>query len=427
MRICNIYIMSIFLFFYSFVFAPNINFKKINLIAQSFSFTPKACDCNDAITLNLEKSTTYNLVKSSNGYGAIQEIKSKNSNDKFAFEEEHNTTWYLLNINYDGEFVFEITPEDSTNDYDFLLYKFNDSLFCNALLNKKILPVRSNLSRKNTQLRGRTGLSVNAKSDFVGKGISEAYSKSIQVKSGEKYMLVLDNVYPNGKTHKINFNYIKKIDINGSVTNFAKQPIEAEISLVDKNNNIIEKVVANSKTGNYKISTAIKETDDYSLIFYNSSYFPEVEFINTENMESEHSILTVNKTLSGLKLGEIYNLVYFNPQQMVFLLSIEEAPIRALYYIMQKNSKMKIQIQGHSNKYELTKNEKMTNGGLKTDQELSVERADYVYFRLEKMGVSKDRMKKIGLGSSKMLIPNPKTEEEKNKNMRVSIKILALN
>lgn len=382
-------------------------------------------DCNGAIILNVSKSTSYDLSKPPNGFGSIQEIKTTSINDKFAFENEHNSTWYLLNINHDGELVFELIPNDTVSDYDFLLYEYGDSSFCDRMIKGSVKPVRSNLARNDIKIKGYTGLSVKSADNWVGKGINSSYSKSIAVKKGERYMLVTDNLYSNTVSHKIKFNYIRSITISGRVTNFLNEPLEAEIKLLDKNNKEITHIKSDPKTGMYTVSASVNEDVNYTMIFYNNSYLPESQVINTNSFKLKDPPV-IDKKMKGLKIGETYDLVYFSPERLVFLTDKEAAPVVALFYAMQQNSKLRVLIEGHTDKYEITKSELSCATCKKSDMEISNERSENVAVMLSKMGISKSRMEKKGMGHERMLIANPKTQEEKDKNKRVSIKILAL-
>jgi outer membrane protein OmpA-like peptidoglycan-associated protein len=409
--------------FYSFLLITGLSFSQENKATQEHAtvfITKKALDCKDAVFLNLTKATSCNYINSPKGFG-IQEIKSNNKTDK-VFEQEHNSTWYLLSAKNDGKLIFEILPIDSTNDYDFLLYRYTDSTFCSNLLNRKIAPLRGNLSIPPIRSDGKTGLSSKATMDFTDKSLGAMFSKPIKVKEGEKYMLIVDNVTPNGKGYGIAFNCINKIIISGKITDSSKQPIKTVVTLMDRNNNEVAKV--NADGGNYKITAEVKEEVDYSLLFYNDSYLPMSAIVNTSMIDTNIDILTIDKVMPKLKVGQTYNLLYFH--QTSILLNVEGAAILGLAQLMKKNPKMKIQIQGHAAKYELTKNPMQANGGFKIDPTIAKERADYVYGKLLQKGIAKERMEQIGLSSDRPLFPNPSSEEEINKNKRVSIKILSL-
>ncbi|MDP1745624.1 MAG: OmpA family protein [Bacteroidota bacterium] len=371
-----------------------------------------ACDCKDAIKINTTKATQYGLTKPSLGFGSIQEITSKSKGDKSAFEAEHNTAWYLLSINFDGEFVFEITPQDTTNDYDFLLYKYTDTSFCQGIQKNKIKPVRSNLSRLNSQNKGITGLASDAKSEFVGKGIGAAYSKSVKVLKGEKYMLVLDNVYPDGKGHVIHFNYVKQVSISGVILDADSVPVKSEISFTDNKGNLVKQVNTESD-GKYTINTEMKEDLNYSLSFSSDSSFTSIKTINTKELKQTNSFTDVRTILLKLKKGMKYNMSsinFFGGEAT--LLPSSYLSIEALYKLMKKNKRMIIRIEGHIN-----------GSG---HHPLSVSRAKTVYDYLQKQGIEKERMSFIGFGGEKQLYPNTRNETEASANRRVEINVISI-
>lgn len=116
---------------------------------------PTSGDCKTARNISLDKTIIYGPTEAPSGYGTTQEIRGNNVQ---IFEEEHNTAWYLLEIQKSGKLVFDIIPTDTTNDYDFLLYSYSDSSFCDAFFRNRIKPLRSNLSNVKKSVRGVTGL-----------------------------------------------------------------------------------------------------------------------------------------------------------------------------------------------------------------------------------------------------------------------------
>ncbi len=386
--------------------------EKIALKPLPLAKANTACDCKDAVKINVNKVAQYGLTKPALGFGSIQEIISKNKADKLAFEAEHNTAWYILNINFDGEFVFEITPEDSTNDYDFLLYKYTDTSFCKGIQKNSLKPIRSNLSRLDPQKNGITGLASEAKNEFVGKGIGAAYSKSVKVLKGEKYILVLDNVYPDGKGHTLNFNYMKQVVISGIVVDADSVPIKAEISLSDNAGNVIHQQNT-SKDGKYTINKSMKESLNYTLSFSSDSSFIAVKSLNTNDLKNSNAFTDIRTILVRLKKGMKYNMSSINFYgSKAILLPSSFSSVLALYNLMKKNKRMIIRIEGHINGY--------------GDHPLSVSRAKTVYDYLQEQGIEKERMSFIGFGGEKQLYPNTRDETEASANRRVEINVISI-
>ncbi|MCE9538776.1 MAG: OmpA family protein [Bacteroidetes bacterium] len=382
--------------------------------------TNTACDCKDAIEINVTKVAKYGLTKPSHGFGSIQEILSKSKTGKLAFEAEHNTAWYLLNINFDGEFVFEIIPEDSTNDYDFLVYKYTDTGFCKGIQKNAIKPIRSNLSRLDPQKKGITGLVSGAKSEFVGKGIGAAYSKSINVLKGEKYILVLDNVYPDGKGHILNFNYVKQVVISGIVLDADSVPIKSEIILSDNIGNVVHQQNT-EKDGKYTINSSMKESLNYTLSFSSANSFIDIKTLNTNDLKNSNAFIDIRTILVRLKKGMKYNMSSINFYgNLAVLLPSSHSSLVALYKLMKENEKMIIRIEGHIN---------LPGGASRNnvfEQTLSEDRAKTVCDYLQNQGIRKERISSIGYSASKMLFPNPKDEAEMSANRRVEINVISI-
>jgi hypothetical protein len=207
--------------------------------------------------------------------------------------QKHHSAWYLLEFHFPGELIFEITPRDKKDDYDFLLFPYKDSLTCKDILKERIKPIRGNLSRNDTNNLSITGLSDTAKNEFKGKGIGIRFSKSITVKSGEKYLLVLDNVYDSGKGHKLNFSFIKDVNISGQVVNEEGKPLVAEVTLYDDKGLELKRTTSDTK-GEYKIDAKIVEYTDYSLTYIADNFFVGAETINTKNLKDSNSFAHQN-------------------------------------------------------------------------------------------------------------------------------------
>jgi len=382
-----------------------------------------SCDCKTAIAIDIFKSQKYGPTTAPVGYGEQMEIKAKQKGDNTSFEEEHNTAWYLLNIEHTGELAIDIAPIDSLNDYDFLLYKVPDSiLFCSDLLNKKIQPIRSNLSKNKEKTSGITGLSSSAKSPFKGKGPGDNFSSSVQVNKGEKYMLVLDNLSPNGKGHAIYFSYMVKIHVAGVVVDFLKHPLSVEVTLLDEKNKKIAATISNAQTGKYDITALVKENSFSSTVYYAPAFIPESAFISTRLLKTNENVITINKTMSGLKVGETYPLAYYKSQEQAFDLREEWSPFYALSILLEKNPTMKVRLEVHADEESDIKpwNRKALEGTKKTIQEW---RTMNLKALLNEKLIKTDRIEIVA--SDKMVVPNPKTEEERKQNRQVSLIVLS--
>ncbi|MBL7711348.1 MAG: hypothetical protein JNL13_02745, partial [Chitinophagaceae bacterium] len=236
------------------------------------AYKPVAADCDKAIPLRVYKKSVYGPTLAPKGFGELQEIVAQSKNSNTAFEKEHHSAWYLLTIMYNGELTFNITPQDTSNDYDFILYSYTGTDFCAQLQQGKARVVRSNIRRNEISKKGVTGLVMNAKNELQGQGPGAQFSKSLPVQEGERYMLVLDNVYDGGKGHTLSFHYMKEITISGIVSDDRGGKVKADITLSDpKGKNVI--TVHSDDSGFYQFTTPVAEHTDYLITFSEKNSF----------------------------------------------------------------------------------------------------------------------------------------------------------
>jgi outer membrane protein OmpA-like peptidoglycan-associated protein len=384
-----------------------------------------AGDCIEAIPLTIVQSCKYGPTVPPKSYGKIQEISTADKkSSETSFVQEHNSAWYLLSIRYDGELTFDILPVDSMNDYDFLLYPYSDSNFCASIANRAAKPVRSNIAANlNGINRGLTGLSSGAKQDFHRQGVGEVFSRSISVKKGEKYMLVLDNVTPNGKGHTIFFHTMIRAELNGVVLGADSQPLRAEVLLSDPKGKTVSQTQTDA-SGRYEIKADIEKNTPYSLIFSNDSSFIGTRVVNTADTKDGHTFKALSAVLPKLKNGAKYPLGNINFYGNEARLLPESYPsVEALSRLMKKNKNMIIQIEGHVNGVGASMNE--LRGA--EFQELSDNRAAMVRNCLIGAGIDGSRMTTIGYAAKQMLFPRAINEEQQKLNRRVEIKVISIN
>ncbi|PIV58513.1 MAG: hypothetical protein COS14_09225, partial [Bacteroidetes bacterium CG02_land_8_20_14_3_00_31_25] len=320
----------------SVMLAPAINAQKKNAPKK-----PIASDCNKAIKINLDKKAVYGPTVAPSGFGEIQEIKSNKKNDKYFFEEEHNSAWYCFNIKTDGTIALTITPLNPKDDYDFILFKYTDSCFCKNIVKSKIIPVRTNISR--TGLGGTviTGLSNNEVNLFFCAGKGKPFSKSLDVKKGEKYYLVLDNVYQNGDGHSIEIGYEREASISGIVLNEANKPFKAEVILEDQKGNEVEKTISDSITGKYSFNAFLFVNTNYNIVYLQDSSFVKITAIKSENLvKNNFKLEDIRIVLPKLRKGAKYTMdaINFYPGSTEPLSSAYSS-MKSLLRLMKKNPK----------------------------------------------------------------------------------------
>jgi len=377
-------------------------------------------DCINANNIIIRNGAFYKSTNPPKGSGKIQEQLKQNNND---FAEEHNSAWHVLSIENEGELEFKISPIDSTNDYDFILYPYTDSTICKKLVEEKIKPLRSNLSNIKKSNKGITGIEKTKRNNDIKKGIGDPFSKSVPVKKGEKYILYIDNVTPNGKGYTIQFDISRKIKIKGQVSDSDNKSVVADIELYDEKGTQLEKTQS-QKNGTYEMDAYIKEGKNYYLTISSDSTFIETKTINSKNVSANGEYPNIKTVLPKLKKGEKYklgNIVFYG--DMAELLPSSIPSVDALANLMKKNKKMSIQIEGHTNGEDWHLSPEYQN---KKEKELSTQRAQKIYDILVSKGIEKSRLSIVGLGSTMPLFPQPKDETESSANRRVEIRIISI-
>ncbi len=382
--------------------------NKFNKLPQS--------DCATATQLPMYKSFKYGIVTAPQGLGRIQEINAKGNN--LVFAQEHHSAWYVLNFSKGGDFTFRINPIDSSNDYDFLVYKITDSLYCNKIKSNKIKPIRNNLSRNNIKNRGVTGLSIDEQNDFSKPGPGNQFSRFLTVAKGDKYVLVIDNVYKNGNGFSIDFELSNAIYIKGEVKDDNGKSLVAKVILTDSLGNIINETQS-SASGIYEMKAMVQEDKNYQLFISGKNTFFETIPIKGNQPNRE-----LKTTLPVLRKDKTYKLeqINFEPNSAEPLQEAYPA-IQNLVRLMTLNPELEIVIEGHVNGTTNTGLLLTSEVDVKRHEEIALARAHKVasFLRAAKVGESRYEVK--GFGSRQMLFPKAKTLQEQKANRRVEIRI----
>jgi len=377
----------------------------------------QAGDCYSAIEINPINKLLFNC--SPKGFGSQLEIKNNSSKSIFFFEKEHNTIWLKFNCPYDALMCFDIIPNDTTYDFDFLLFKNEGNNFCKNLNYKETKPIRTNISRNNLKNKSITGLNINAKKEYIPSGIQPMYSKALKVNKSENYFLVIDNVYGGESGFSIQFNYYEEKNIKGSIIDKnTNNPIYSNIKIENANNGKqIAESQSDSITGEFNLDYKATINEDYYLITESKNYFFSETLISSiSKNDTVSSDLDIK--VSKLKKNEnlkLHNLNFYGDSYEYLPTAIPS--LNRLLSLMQNNSTLKILIEGH------------TNGcpsGIEYSQMLSENRAKTIKDFLIKNGINKQRLVSKGFNCSKMLYPNMETNSDWEKMMNRRVEILVL-
>ena len=132
------------------------------------------------------------------------------------------------------------------------------------------------------------------------------------------------------------------------------------------------------------------------------------------NVTTKQDLLPKKWFQKRYQAGDVIELdkIHFYPGRSIFLrTSFDE--LLGLVDLLNEDSTLQIQIQGHVNG-PFSKNSKEY-------QELSENRAKAVYQFLIKKGINPKRLSHAGFGNTKMVFPEPNSEEEMQMNRRVSV------
>lgn len=385
--------------------------QKLILVLFIFGYSNlQAQDCDHAIWLNMP-------VHSQNApanFGKKLEIQGNKLGNLYYFEQEHHTVWYKFKANQDCKLTFEIVPEQITDDYDFLLFRCYSESCCEEIANKKLKPLRTCISRNDRSLQSRTGLSLDASALYVHSGVGESFSKAVDAQKGDVFILVVDNVYKNGKGHQL-----KIFDCLNEIT--VKEP---------------EKTV--EKIEEPKIETPVLDTISVKKDTITVQKIEEPKSEKDTSMTPEKELDRFEKIINGGKVT--LDKVYFYGNSS-FAFPKSEEQLKVLLKFMEEDENRKIILHSHTNGtsynvYSFPKDEKSSifakdermafTGAFcrfyeGNSERLSQERGESVKNYLVKNGINKKRILVKSWGSKKMLYPEYSKMGHLNRRVEVEV------
>lgn len=403
---------------------------------QIRAIKPENADCSRAVEI---KDTLFGPTTAPSGYGTVMEI-SGDKKSVYAFEQEHNTVWYYFRIWADCRLGLEIIPLNPKDDYDFILYRYSGKTFCQDIKEGKLLPVRSCISRNDLKIGGKTGLSDQVRDEFIHSGPGPSFSKSMDVKKGEIYYLVVDNVYPGGSGHTVVLHYrdcIRPVAVRTKEKTPDKPPVKTEtptqltlnIKVVDKDTRKPVKAVLDVELKNAQPSPVVYHYDSVSeaspvlqlLKTYIIRAVAVGYFDQSVTLQTPASAGNISQTieLSRIRVGQnvvFDNILFYGNSHEI--LPESKPSLEAIRGTMQNYPTLTIEIQGHVNCPVIWED---CSRMKEQNMNLSVARAKAVYKYLCDQGIDPDRMTFAGYGDTRMLYPDARSEEKMKKNRRVEI------
>lgn len=386
---------------------------------QEHQLPSNSNDCLFAIPLQLE--IPYGPTTAPKGAGRIQEIVREKNNPN-VFEFEHNSVWFKFTVPYNGNLEIDIMPNSPLDDYDFLVYKYTDDYFSNRLIEGRIKPIAGSLSspdtnainkaypmqrpktpttgapqsrpnpngQKTQQVRYKAptmstlGMKVSATKTFVPKSSTEGFVKSIPVRKGEVYYIVVDNLNNegNGLTIKASIQVSSYTPTVLFYDPVAKKNLEVDLLILEKNTDN-RPVVKNPtfRGGQVKFVPGF----NYTLYAKKDGYFPVYKDFNS-NIFKEDTMMRFH--MNRATVGTVFPIsdIYFNDDAEL----LPESDTVLLNYItMFKNYPgVQFTIKGYVASYGVD---------LQGDMRISLARAESTKEFFVKHGIDASRIKVAGM------------------------------
>lgn len=371
------------------------------------SLPDRCSDCFFPVTLQAD--VPFGPTEPLRGYGYVNEIK-RDAQTKNVFEQEHNSIWYFLEIPYDGKLLIDIKPKSFSDDYDFIVYKYTDKYFCNRVEKNRVKPIRSVQSVVNTEIQGKTGLSLKSNTAHISKESSEAYGKYIDVKAGESYVIVVDNLNDGGLGHTITcevwtnysplvINPIDSLLQQRTTATLHVKELETGRTVLDKQN-----------AGSTRIKLLPDKT--YEISLNKEGFFNYTRRISHAQAIGKDTILSAR--LVQIKPGSplpINGELYFdnNEQGELFLMQESYKNLDEVVKILTQYPQINVNVIGRI----------MTEGlNVKKDNEVSKERAEAIKKYLVSQGIAENRI--TTRGSSIKELEAQIKEQSKSRNKTIN-------
>lgn len=382
-------------------------------------------DCIGAVSIRDSIGPVY----SPQGWGNKLEIKGYQLGDPMFIEQEHNTVWYKFTVPYDAVFEFDIVPIYPEDDFDFMLFVYDGPAFCQSIIDDEAVPVRSNISRKNVEVDGYTGLKEGVVEEYVPSGPGDSYSRALNVKKGQQYYLLIDNPFRENRGHYVYLYFNKK---DGSNPRKREEPDQKKYDPLKTRLNLS---VLDKETGEpVSAFITVEGTSDGKPLEFEGVSKKTIELVsyraydisavskgymlsNKSFMPARDSSYSLEITLKKIQKGDRMTLedIKFEEDKAEFLEKSRPA-LRQLLKFMSENQDVTIEVGGHVNG--------MTKRNKKEYKVLSNDRAEAVQDFLVENGIESSRLKVKGYGNAEMLHSDPVTRGQMEANRRVEIKIL---
>lgn len=317
-------------------------------------------------------------------------LNDRNYNAFYYLYQDKYSFWYKFIVAEDGEIMFSVAPSNESDRYRAVAFKYGGKDFCDKLVNESIDPVQ-----------------MNRAAIYLGEN-NILYRNSIEVNKGDTLYVSVLSLNRDDCGHFLHMKW-KEEDLS---LHAVHQPCYNFVFLEIPDFSA-GKMIEDDIDMNIDFSS-INEVED------NSGY----NAIKTVEIDADDE--------SFVEIGDklILNNVFF--YNNTYALKPEaQVELDQLVNFLDGNPTVKVEIQGHTanNSEEIKPDPNYKGQGKEWNFkgsafELSEKRAEAVRDYLIDNGVGNDRLKAVGYGDTKKRIPDAKTFEESEKNMRVEALVI---
>ncbi|MEH0156096.1 OmpA family protein [Limibacter armeniacum] len=190
-----------------------------------------------------------------------------------------------------------------------------------------------------------------------------------------------------------------------------KQPIKAYLELKElSSDELVSAVFSDPKHGDYL--TVIPRGKQYGMYVSRPGYLFKTLSFDYRSQDTEG--LEMDIYLDPIEKGKSITLnnIFFEHDSYA-LLDESKSELDHVVNFLKRNSDLNIEISGHTD----------NTGDKNHNKQLSMKRAETVVNYLKEHGIPAERMKSIGYGESKPLVPND-SEEHRAKNRRIEFSVI---
>lgn len=381
---------------------------------ESFAIRP---DCAEAAIIQLSpENHSFRSETAPVGFGSQQEMNSR-MGDSLWINREHHSSWISWESPFSGYLGLDLIPDSLQDDYDFLLFRDTTDSGCALIYSRDLLPERSLISRNNPAIESYTGLNGDMRINHVAAGLGPSFGNAVKVKKGERWVMLVDNVYDGGGAFELNFHYFYAPSLAGKVISSTNDsPLVAHIRLIETDADSLLEEMDSAENGNFETDRLLEFERAYRLVAECDGFFPGEVAISYQTLRSNRGRPLIIKLVEN-RPGAVLDLpqAHFQAGTAVFLPSAYVALDKMVERLSQYPD-LHISVEGHVNGVGTSNCERDP-----TQQALSSDRATAVRQYLARHGIEEERLTIRGWGCTKMIYPNARNEKQMAANRRVEL------